>query len=292
MSNKYCQALVELRNKPAHELKEVGDQWRTPDNIFWGINTLFGPFVLDLFTDGDNAKCAAYYTAEDNALAHDWSERLAELKGAAFGNPPYSRASQHEGQYITGMRYIMKHASAMRDKGGRYVFLIKAATSEVWWPEDADHIAFIRGRIGFELPAWFIPKDEKQVPTGAFFAGAIAVFDKTWKGPAISYIGRDELEACGEAFLAQVRQQAEKLVREMATMLGYRSVNAAVEHLRALEKKGVITIKRGVARGITLHTAMKDDDSEAVGIIRSLLAGEENARLRAAHWLHERGLKV
>ncbi|WP_097334007.1 phage N-6-adenine-methyltransferase [Escherichia coli] len=86
MSNKYCQALVELRNKPAHELKEVGDQWRTPDNIFWGINTLFGPFVLDLFTDGDNAKCAAYYTAEDNALAHDWSERLAELKGAAFGN--------------------------------------------------------------------------------------------------------------------------------------------------------------------------------------------------------------
>lgn len=43
----------------------------------------------DLFTDGDNAKCAAYYTAEDNALAHDWSERLAELKGAAFGNPPY-----------------------------------------------------------------------------------------------------------------------------------------------------------------------------------------------------------
>lgn len=85
MSNKYYQALVELRNKPAHELKEVGDQWRTPDNIFWGINTLFGPFVLDLFTDGDNAKCAAYYTAEDNALAHDWSERLAELKGAAFG---------------------------------------------------------------------------------------------------------------------------------------------------------------------------------------------------------------
>lgn len=36
----------------------------------------------------------------------------------------------------------MQHASAMREKGGRYVFLIKAATSEVWWPEDADHIAF------------------------------------------------------------------------------------------------------------------------------------------------------
>ncbi len=34
--------------------------------------------------------------------------------------------------------------------------------------------------------------------------------------------------------------------QEVATMLGYRSVNAAVEHLRALEKKGVITIKRGL----------------------------------------------
>lgn len=29
--NKYCQALVALRSQPAHELKEVGDQWRTPD---------------------------------------------------------------------------------------------------------------------------------------------------------------------------------------------------------------------------------------------------------------------
>ncbi|HFJ3422461.1 TPA: phage N-6-adenine-methyltransferase, partial [Salmonella enterica] len=27
MSNKYCQALAELRSKSAHELKEVGDQW-------------------------------------------------------------------------------------------------------------------------------------------------------------------------------------------------------------------------------------------------------------------------
>ncbi|MFO6427735.1 phage N-6-adenine-methyltransferase [Escherichia coli] len=124
MSNKYCQALVELRNKPAHELKEVGDGWRAPDNIFWGINTL-SLVCLDLFTDGDNAKCAAYYTAEDNALAHDWSERLAELKGAAFGNPHTAAPVSMRGGAAAGMRYIMKHASAMRDKGGRYVFLIK-----------------------------------------------------------------------------------------------------------------------------------------------------------------------
>ncbi|MBF4661174.1 phage N-6-adenine-methyltransferase [Cronobacter malonaticus] len=210
--NVYNQALAALRSKPAHELKEVGDQWRTPDNIFWGINAMFGPLVLDLFSDGENAKCEAYYTAEDNALTQDWSARLAELNGAAFGNPPYSRASRHGGDYITGMRYIMQHASAMREKGGRYVFLIKAATSEVWWPEDADHVAFIRGRIGFDLPSWFVPKDEKQIPSGAFFAGAIVVFDKTWRGPAMSYINRSELEARGDAFLAQIRREAERLI--------------------------------------------------------------------------------
>jgi len=216
MPNKYCRELAELRSQPVHELKEVGDQWRTPESIFWGINAMFGPLVLDLFSDGENSKCEAYYTAEDNALTQDWSARLAELNGAAFGNPPYSRASQHEDQYITGMRYIMQHASAMREKGGRYVFLIKAATSEVWWPEDADHIAFIRGRIGFDLPTWFVPKDEKQVPSGAFFAGAVAVFDKNWRGPAMSYVSRKDLEARGDAFLAQIRREAERLAGLLA----------------------------------------------------------------------------
>lgn len=202
MPNKYCQALAELRSKPAHELKEVGDQWRTPDLLFWGINALFGPLVLDLFADDDNAKCPAWYTAEDNALTQDWSERLAELDGAGYGNPPYSRSQYHEKQAITGMTHIMKYAAAQREKGGRYVFLIKAAPSETWWPEDADHIVFIRGRIGFDLPVWFVPADEKQKPTSAFFAGAIAVFDKSWRGERFSYINRTELEVKGRAFMA------------------------------------------------------------------------------------------
>lgn len=202
MENKYCQALAELRAKPAHELKEVGDQWRTPDLLFWGINALFGPLVLDLFADDSSAKCPAWYTAEDNALTQDWSERLAELGGAAFGNPPYSRSQYHEKQAITGMSHIMTHAAAMREKGGRYVFLIKATPSETWWPEEADHIVFIRGRIGFDLPDWFVPADEKQKPTSAFFAGAIAVFDKSWRGERFSYISRADLEAKGRASMA------------------------------------------------------------------------------------------
>ena len=200
--NKYCRALAELRSRPAHRLKEVGDQWRTPDLLFWGINAMFGPLVLDLFADDSNAKCPAWYTAEDNALSQDWSERLKELGGAAFGNPPYSRSQYHQKQAVTGMTHIINHAMAMREKGGRYVFLIKSATSETWWPEEADHVTFIRGRIGFDLPQWFVPKDEKQQPTSAFFAGAIVVFDKTWRGERFSYINRTELEEKGRAAMA------------------------------------------------------------------------------------------
>lgn len=215
--NQYCEALEQLRRQPAHKLKEVGDQWRTPDTIFWGINAMFGPLVLDLFADESNAKCETYYTAEDNALVQDWSARLAGLGGAAFANPPYSRASQHEGQYITGMVHVIEHTMAMRELGGRFVVLIKAATSETWWPEQADHIAFIRGRIGFDVPTWFNPADAQQVPTGAFFAGAIAVFDKSWTGPAMGYINRDDLITRGETALAQMRWIAQRLIDPSTT---------------------------------------------------------------------------
>lgn len=200
--NQYCQALDALRNQKAHYLKEVGDQWRTPDLLFWGVNAMFGPLVLDLFADDSNAKCPAWYTAEVNALTQDWSERLAELGGAAFGNPPYSRSQYHEKQAITGMTHIMSYASQQRENGGRYVFLLKSATSETWWPEAADHVCFIRGRIGFDLPTWFVPADDKQKPTSAFFAGAIVIFDKSWRGERFSYIDRVDLEAKGRASMA------------------------------------------------------------------------------------------
>ncbi|TKI02220.1 phage N-6-adenine-methyltransferase [Martelella alba] len=209
--NPYCSALEQLRHQPTHKLKQIGDQWRTPEPLFWGINAMFGPLVLDLFADASNTKCAAFYTAVENALAQDWSARLSVLGGAAFANPPYSRASQHEGQYITGMVHIMEHTMAMRERSGRYVVLIKAATSETWWPEWADHIVFIRGRIGFDVPTWFKPADAQQVPTGAFFAGAIAVFDKTWTGPAMGYVNRDDLIARGETALAQMRWMASRM---------------------------------------------------------------------------------
>ncbi|MEJ4044601.1 phage N-6-adenine-methyltransferase [Erwinia sp. SLM-02] len=209
--NPYCAALDALRAQPTHKLKEIGDQWRSPDALWWGINAMFGPFVLDLFADASNAKCEVFYSAEDNALTQDWSARLAELRGAAYANPPYSRASQHDGQYITGMRHIMSHTLAMRELGGRYVFLIKAATGEVWWPEDADHVSFIRGRISFDLPGWYRPAPGEPNESSAGFGAAIAVFDKSWRGERFGYVSRDDLEVRGATFMRQIELAAFRL---------------------------------------------------------------------------------
>lgn len=144
------------------------------------------------------------------------SMRLFEINGAAFANPSYSTAKQHEGEYITGMRHIMRHTHGMRELGGRYVFLIKSTTLEVWLPENADHVAFIRGRIGFDVPSWYRPADARKEATSAGFGAAIAIFDKAWRGPAHSYVSRDQLMAHGEVLLAQIRREAMRMVKRCA----------------------------------------------------------------------------
>jgi phage N-6-adenine-methyltransferase len=203
----YAQRLAKLKQQTQHYLKEVGDQWQTPPALFWGVFSKYGPFVLDLFTDGSNNKCPKFYTVEDNALTQDWT---AELKGGkAYANPPYSRASIEDGNAVTGMRSIIKKTLIERDKGAKMVYVIKSATSEVWWPEDADHVCFIRGRISFDLPEWFKPADKKQEASSAGFACAIAVFDKDWQGERMGYINRDDLLRDGQTMLDMVEAAAQ-----------------------------------------------------------------------------------
>ncbi len=205
----YANKLEALKQQPKHMLKEVGDQWRTPDDLYWGIFANYGPFVRDLFTDGENAKCPNYYTVEDNALAQDWTKDLAGGKG--YANPPYSRSSYEDDQAITGMRNIIAKSLEERDKGAKFVYLIKSATSEVWWPEEADHIVLIRGRISFDLPTWFNPANKKQEASSAGFACAIAIFDKDWQGERFSYIKRDDLLRDGQVMLDMIEAAAKKL---------------------------------------------------------------------------------
>ncbi|WP_230431806.1 phage N-6-adenine-methyltransferase [Plesiomonas shigelloides] len=230
MTNAYSANLAALKARPACKLKEIGDQWRTPERLYIGINAKFGPFTLDLFTDGDNSKCVNFYTAEQNALLQDWASDLKQFGGSAFANPPYSRESKdNNGEYVTGMRHIIDKALAERDAGARIVFLIKATPSETWWPEEADHIVFIKGRIGFDVPEWFVPEEGSAAKAGAGFASAVAIFDKNWRGEKMSYISRDELEFIGQHWLDAVDAKASKLVAAQLEAMRAAEPTAAVD---------------------------------------------------------------
>ena len=131
----YTEALAAVKRKPRHQsAKEISDQWRTPDWLFWAVNSLVGGRLkLDLFTDGIiNSKCANYYTANDNALVQDWAATLFDLgdDAMAYANPPYSIASAEDGQPITGMVHIMRKAWEERNAGAKTVWVVKSATSE------------------------------------------------------------------------------------------------------------------------------------------------------------------
>jgi repressor LexA len=62
---------------------------------------------------------------------------------------------------------------------------------------------------------------------------------------------------------------------EIARQLGFRSANAAEEHLKALARKGVIEILPGTSRGIRIH-ADHEPEEEVVGLplIGRVAAGE------------------
>lgn len=220
--NHYAQALAELQIQPDHELKQIGDQWQTPKTLAWGLFHQFapaiGPVVLDMFADDCNALVPHYYDAEDNALTQELADDLRRLGGAAYANPPYSRpCTDSEGNPITGMEAILNYCREQRAQGAKIMLLIKAATSETWWPEDADFIQFISGRIGFEVPSWYVPRDQKKdKPSASGFASAVAIFDANWQGERRpeARLRRDDLIITGQIILDMIHRQAVALNEE------------------------------------------------------------------------------
>lgn len=62
---------------------------------------------------------------------------------------------------------------------------------------------------------------------------------------------------------------------EIAKRLGFRSANAAEEHLKALARKGVIEVLPGTSRGIKLNVPLNDQaEDEGIPLIGRVAAGE------------------
>lgn len=79
-------------------------------------------------------------------------------------------------------------------------------------------------------------------------------------------------------------------ILELAGLIGCASPNAAAEHVKALKKKGYISIAPGAARGITV--VKTEWDAEPVTIIKELLSGGDKARDNAVEWLKKQGVTL
>ena len=112
------------------------DEWETPQELFDRLAVLFGPFTLDPCATPANAKCAKFYTSDDDGLAQPWANECV------FMNPPYGRVI---GQWIEKAY----HESL---NGATVVCLIPARTDTAYWHDyvmKADEIILLRGRVRF-----------------------------------------------------------------------------------------------------------------------------------------------
>ena len=109
------------------------DLWATPQKFFDKYDAVY-KFTLDVCADKDNAKCANFYTIEDNGLIQPW-------QGVCWMNPPYGRE----------IGAWMKKAHESSLKGATGVCLVPARTDTKWWHDYAMHgqIEFIKGRLKF-----------------------------------------------------------------------------------------------------------------------------------------------
>ena len=109
-------------------------EWPTPQELFDELNAEFG-FTTDVAATNDNAKCAHYYTQEQDGLKQDW-------RGVCWMTPPYGRA----------MVEWLKKAIRETWNETTTVCLIPARTNTAWWHDLCQkygEVRFVRGRPKF-----------------------------------------------------------------------------------------------------------------------------------------------
>ena len=112
------------------------NEWSTPQDFFDELDKEFN-FTLDPCSTSENAKCAKYFTVEDDGLKQDWSNDVV------FMNPPYGREIKH----------WIKKAYEEHIKDATVVCLIPSRTDTTYWHDyifgKASDIRFLRGRLKF-----------------------------------------------------------------------------------------------------------------------------------------------
>ncbi len=113
------------------------DLWSTPQDFFDELNAEFH-FTLDPCATRENAKCARFFTVEDDGLKQDWQGETV------FCNPPYGREIG---------KWVKKCYEEAQKPDTIVVMLIPARTDTAWFHDyiyhKAKEIRFIRGRLKF-----------------------------------------------------------------------------------------------------------------------------------------------
>jgi len=109
-------------------------EWPTPPELYEPLNAEFG-FDTDVAATAENAKCANYWTKEQDGLVQPWGR-------CNWMNPPYGRDVP---------RWLSRALDESR-RGATTVCLIPARTNTGWFHElclGAAEVRFVRGRPKF-----------------------------------------------------------------------------------------------------------------------------------------------
>ena len=145
--------------------KAFRDLWRTPDYLFAWASEQFGPFDIDLAASAENAKCAKFFTAEDDALQRPW----ADAGTCGWLNPPYSK-----------IQPWVEKAISEAEQGFRTVMLIPTFNGEprdALILENATDVVLIEGRVKFKVAHPDVKPSSN--PRGSM----LVVFDDGYIGP-------------------------------------------------------------------------------------------------------------
>jgi phage N-6-adenine-methyltransferase len=110
------------------------NEWTTPQNFFDQLDAEFA-FTLDPCCTHASAKCATYFTADDDGLSKPWAPHRV------FMNPPYGRE----------IKLWMRKAHEESKRGALVVCLVPSRTDTAWWHDYAvmGEVRFLRGRLNF-----------------------------------------------------------------------------------------------------------------------------------------------
>lgn len=151
------------------------DEWGTDAELFAELELELGPFDLDAAATVENAKCARFFTLEDNALAQPWF-------GVVWLNPPYSK-----------LREFLAKAwhEVAEGRVERVVLLIPSRTDTSAWHDFVERTdgegharpprrRFLRGRKKFVRAG----EGGARKRGGAPFPSAVVVFEGGFRNAA------------------------------------------------------------------------------------------------------------